>query len=209
MRWVFLGPPGAGKGTQAKKVVAEFGIDHVSTGDLLRSEVSEGTDLGRKAKAFMDRGVLVPDDLVVAMVVSRISGLDSYLLDGFPRTLVQAEAFEKHAGAEAVEKVLHFDLDDEAIVERLSGRRTCSRCQAMYHERFLPPSQPSVCDACGGELYQRDDDRPETIRHRTEVARRESGPVLEFYEKRGCLVRIDASRAPDEVYEKLRAVLPT
>jgi adenylate kinase len=208
MKWVFLGPPGAGKGTQAKRVTAEReDVTHLSTGDLLRSEVSASTDLGRKAKAFMDEGALVPDDLVIEMVVRRIGALDRYLLDGFPRTLPQARALDERTGSSGVDRVFYFDLTDEEIVARLSGRRTCAKFGAMYHVEFMPPAKDEICDRCGGELLQRDDDRPDAIRNRIAIARQQSGPLLDYYETKGLLVRVDASRSADEVFREVSAYL--
>lgn len=207
MRWVFLGPPGAGKGTQAKKIAKLRGFPHISTGDLLRTEVGEQTELGVKAEEYMDAGELVPDDLVIAMVVQRIASLDGYLLDGFPRTLAQAEALHERTNGDGVERVFDFVLDEERIISRLSGRRTCRSCGAMYHVDFLPSEKEGVCDNCGGELFQRDDDKPATIRHRTQIARKQAGPLLDFYDKLGILETIDASRSPDAVHEELRGYL--
>jgi adenylate kinase len=207
MRLVFLGPPGAGKGTQAIEIAEQFDLTHLSTGDLLRSEIKARSDLGLEAKEFMDRGAFVPDDLVVEMVLRRIAGLDRYLLDGFPRTEPQAAALDDRAGEEAVDTAFHFALDDDLIVARLSGRRTCSNCGAIYHVETMPPKKEGTCDRCGGELIQRDDDRPETIRRRIEVSRRELGPVVRYYEKRGICARIDASKAPREVKDAIVAFL--
>jgi len=209
MRLVFLGPPGAGKGTQAVEIAAKLGIPHLSTGDLLRAEVKGGSDLGVRAKTFMDRGALVPDDLVVEMVSRRIADLEGYLLDGFPRTRIQAEALEARGGPRSVERVFYFDLADEIIIERLGGRRTCSACGAVYHVTTLPPATEGVCDRCGGAVIRRDDDRPETIRRRIAVSKAESEPVLGFYEERGICIRIDASLAPEDVRAEILSHLST
>jgi len=206
---VFLGPPGAGKGTQAKVIADEKGIAHVSTGDILREAVAKGTDLGKKAKAFMDSGALVPDDLVVAMVAERLSRADcrrGFILDGFPRTIAQAEALAKtlERSGRKLDCVGYFKVDDDQVVERLSGRRICRRCGANYHVTFMPPAVPGKCDKCGGELYQRDDDRAETIRERLRVYYRETADLVSFYGKRGLLFEVDASLSPSEVTETVR-----
>jgi len=203
MKWVFLGPPGAGKGTQAKRVATEFEVAHVSTGDLLRSEVAAGSELGRKAEGYVKGGGLVPDDLVIAMVARKLDGLDEYLLDGFPRTLPQARALLDRVGEGAIDRVFSFELDDEVILQRLSGRRTCRQCGAMYHVEYLPPEVEGTCDRCGGELYRREDDDPEAIRRRIDLFKAEAGPLIDFYGDD--VVTIDASRSPDEVFADVRS----
>lgn len=212
MNVVFLGPPGAGKGTQAKTIAAENGIPHISTGDILREAVARGTQLGARAKGFMDSGALVPDDLVVAMVAERLSAPDcakGFILDGFPRTLPQAEALAStlRRSKKAVESVVYFRVDDEQVVERLSGRRICRVCGANYHVQFMPSRVDRKCDRCGGPLYQRDDDRAETIRQRLEVYYAQTADLIKYYGERKLLVEVDASRSPGEVTALVRGVL--
>jgi adenylate kinase len=212
MRLVFLGPPGAGKGTQAKVIAEEKGIPHISTGDILREAVAKGTELGLKAKAHMDAGGLVPDDLVVAMVAERLSRPDckpGFILDGFPRTIAQGEALEKNLGTrkEKLDAVVYFKVNDEQVVGRLSGRRTCRQCKEGFHVEFMPPKVAGKCDKCGGELYQRDDDKPETIRERLKVYYAQTADLIEYYRKRGLLKEVDASQSPAEVLAGVKRVL--
>jgi len=191
---ILLGPPGAGKGTQAEALVREFGVPHISTGDILRAAVKAGTPVGRKAKAYMDRGELVPDSIVVEIVSERLRQPDcsrGWLLDGFPRSLAQAEALEGSVeGAGDGARVVYLRVNPEAVVERLSGRRLCRNCGAGYHVRFMPPSKEGRCDKCGGELYQRDDDKPATIRTRLETYGRQTAELIERYRSRGILLEI-------------------
>lgn len=187
MRLVLVGPPGAGKGTQAEHIAAHYGIPNISTGDIFRANVAEQTELGKLAKSYMDEGDLVPDDVTIAMVRDRLGRDDTgngFLLDGFPRTVPQADAL---AGIlddydVALDAVLKLAVDDEEVVHRLSGRRICRSCGRAFHVEFDPPDTADVCDTCGGELYQRDDDRPETIRRRLEVYHAQTRPLVEFYE---------------------------
>lgn len=188
MKLIFLGPPGAGKGTQAAIVSKKLGIPSISTGDMLRAAVKEGTKVGLEAKSFMDAGKLVPDAVIIGIVDERLAKPDcakGYILDGVPRTLAQAEALEK-AGI-AFDHVISLEVHDEAIVERMSGRRVCGKCGTPFHVVNNPPKAEGVCDACGGELIQRADDKAETVRHRLEVYHQETEPLKSFYEERGVL----------------------
>jgi adenylate kinase len=191
MRLVLLGPPGAGKGTQAEHIADHYGIPNISTGDIFRANVAERTSLGEIAKSYMDEGDLVPDDLTIAMVRDRLShDTDAgFLLDGFPRTVPQAEAFSQMLDDldEPLDAVLKLQVDDDEVVRRLSGRRICRSCGRTFHVELDPPNAEGVCDACGGELYQRDDDKPETVRRRLQVYHEQTRPLVEFYEARGLL----------------------
>ena len=188
MKLIFLGPPGAGKGTQAAIVSKELGIPSISTGDMLRAAVKEGTKVGLEAKSFMDAGKLVPDGVIIGIVDERLAKPDcakGYILDGVPRTLAQAEALEK--ADISFDHVISLEVRDEAIVERMSGRRVCAKCGTPFHVVNNPPKAEGVCDACGGELIQRADDKAETVRHRLEVYHEETEPLKSFYEERGVL----------------------
>lgn len=206
-RCVFLGAPGAGKGTQAKKVADAATLAHISTGDMLRQEVAAGTALGQQAKSFMDAGKLVPDDVIIGMVQARIRQADAktaWILDGFPRTLPQAEALDRSlTGATALTHVIYFAVPEAALVGRLSGRRTCSKCGAIWHVENKPTQRAGICDACSGELVQRSDDRPEAIGKRLEVYRSQTAPLLAYYRDRRVLREIDADRSPEIVYQEL------
>jgi adenylate kinase len=206
---VFLGPPGAGKGTQAKLISQELKLRHVSTGDMLRSAVEKQTPLGLKAKEYMDRGDLVPDELVIAMVEQEVLQAENLVLDGFPRTLNQAKALEsmlsKHG--KGVDKVILFEIGDDYIVERLSGRRTCPKCGAVYHMKFNPPKEDELCDVCGVKLIQREDDREEVVRKRLEVYRKQTAELIDFYEKEDKLIRLDALKSIEELYEEIKKAL--
>jgi adenylate kinase len=206
---VFLGPPGAGKGTQAKLISQELKLRHVSTGDMLRSAVEKQTPLGLKAKEYMDRGDLVPDELVIAMVEQEVLQAENLVLDGFPRTLNQAKALEsmlsKHG--KGVDKVFLFEIGDDYIVERLSGRRTCPKCGAVYHMKFNPPKEDELCDVCGVKLIQREDDKEEVVRKRLEVYRKQTAELIDFYEKEDKLIRLDALKSIEELYEEIKKAL--
>ena len=194
---ILLGPPGAGKGTVAKRLAAEHGYLHLSTGDILREEVARGTELGKKAKAYMDAGELVPDELILAMVKERVAEKDGVLFDGFPRTLAQARGLEEFA---TVDMVVFLELDRDTVVRRLSARRVCPKCGALYNLLTQPPKEDERCDRCGAELIQRDDDKPEVISRRFQVYMRDSAPLVDYYREKGILVRVDAARPPEEVY---------
>ncbi len=199
MRLMLLGPPGAGKGTVAKKLVEKYGIPQLSTGDLLRAAVSEGTELGRKAKTYMDAGGLVPDTVVIGLIEERLKQDDcrtGFILDGFPRTLPQAEAL---SSITALDAVVNLEVGDEEVVVRLSGRRVCKQCGAIYHVRNIPPAVEGKCDRCNGELFQRDDDREEAIRNRLGVYRQQTLPLIDYYREAGTLHNVDGSAGVDNV----------
>jgi len=199
---VFLGPPGAGKGTQAERLVKEKGFLHLSTGDLLREAVKKQTPLGQKAKSYMEKGELVPDDLIVELIKEKLPKDGSVILDGFPRTVAQAEALEKMLAelGKKVDAVVLFSVPDEIVVERLSGRRIDPETGRVYHEKYNPPPP-------GVRVIQREDDKPEVIKKRLEVYRRQTAPLVEYYEKKGVLKKVDASLPPEDVYRKLLEVL--
>jgi len=208
VRLVLLGPPGAGKGTQAKLLQEHFDIPQISTGDILRRAAKEGTPFGKRAKKYMDRGELVPDSVILDIVEERLSADDchkGFLLDGFPRTVVQAEAFQTMLDRQnqVLDGAVSLRVPRQKLVARLSGRRTCRQCGAMYHVRFNPPKKEGVCDQCGGDLYQRADDREETIEARMEVYDRESAPLLEHFRRKGLLREVDGSKTTDEVFREI------
>ncbi|MGI8870062.1 MAG: adenylate kinase [Mycobacteriales bacterium] len=207
MRLVLVGPPGAGKGTQAQLLAAQIAVPKISTGDILRDNVSQGTELGKQAKAFMESGDLVPDELLLAIVGDRLQEYDArdgFLLDGFPRTVPQAEGLDKLLAEQGVKLdiVLELVVDDEEVVRRLSGRRTCRNCGHIWHVDFDPPAREGICDHCGGGLFQRDDDKAQTVRHRLEVYADQTGPVIGYYAERGILVGIDATGPVDNVTDR-------
>ena len=212
MRLVLVGPPGAGKGTQAQFIAAQFAIPKISTGDIFRANVSQGTDLGVAAKKYMDAGDLVPDEVTNAMVNERIKeddASDGFLLDGFPRNVPQAETLTEMLSSldTALDVVLELVVDDEEVIRRLSGRRTCRSCGHIWHVDFDPPFHEGICDHCGGELFQRDDDRPGTVRHRLEVYAEQTAPLIAFYAENGILIGIDATGPVDDVTERAIAAL--
>lgn len=207
MRLVLVGPPGAGKGTQAQYIAAQFAIPKISTGDIFRANVSEGTELGVTAKKYMDAGDLVPDEVTSAMVRERLKeddASDGFLLDGFPRTVPQAETLDEILGDFdlALDVVLELVVDDDEVVRRLSGRRTCRGCGHVWHLDFDPPSRDGVCDRCAGELFQRDDDLPDTVRHRIEVYAEQTAPLIAYYAQRGLLIGLDATGPVEDVTER-------
>lgn len=212
MRLVLVGPPGAGKGTQSQFVAAQQSIVQISTGDIFRANVSHGTPLGKQAKEYMDAGDLVPDEVTVAMVQDRLSEPDAargFLLDGFPRTVPQAMQLDdmlRELGSK-VDVVLELVVDDAEVIRRLSGRRTCHNCGHIWHVDFDPPTVEGACDNCGGDLFQRDDDKPETIRHRLEVYYEQTAPLVGYYAERGILIGLDAMGPVDDVTERATAAL--
>lgn len=212
MKLILLGPPGAGKGTQAKMLADRFDIPQISTGDILRAAVKEGTPMGIKAKAYMDAGGLVPDEVVVGIVRERLQKSDcavGFILDGFPRTVAQADALKEtlHQLGKDLDAVVSLEVDVEALVERLTGRRTCRECGRGYHVKFDPPKVAGICDACGGELFQRDDDREETIRKRLDVYRTQTAPLAAYYRADSLLTSVDGMREIDSVQQQILSAL--
>jgi len=205
MKIIMLGAPGAGKGTQAKKLAAKYGIPHISTGDIFRANIKNGTELGAKAKVFMDQGLLVPDELVVDLIMDRFAQPDcenGYVLDGFPRTIPQAKALDDALtkNNDAVEYAIDVDVPDEAIVNRMSGRRACVGCGATYHVATIPPKKEGICDVCGAELILRDDDKPETVLKRLSVYHEQTQPLIEYYKAKSILRTVDGTRDPETAF---------
>jgi adenylate kinase len=212
MRLVLVGPPGAGKGTQAQFVAAHAAVAQISTGEIFRANVSQGSELGQQARKYMDAGDLVPDEITVAMVRDRLAEADAaagFLLDGFPRTVPQAFQLDQILGEQrtSLDVVLELVVDDGEVIRRLSGRRTCHRCGHIWHVDFDPPTVQGTCDNCAGELFQRDDDQAETIRHRLEVYYDQTAPLIGYYAERGILVGIDAMGPVDDVTDRASAAL--
>jgi len=212
MRIIMLGAPGAGKGTQAKKIAEAFGIPHISTGDIFRANLKAGTELGLKAKTYMDKGELVPDELTCDLVVDRIAQDDAqngYVLDGFPRTIPQADALTNALAArgEKIEFAIDVDVPDENIINRMSGRRACVGCGATYHIEFAAPKKEGICDVCGKELILRDDDKPETVANRLRVYHDQTQPLIEYYTQKEVLYTVDGTQDIDKVFEDIRGIL--
>ncbi len=212
MDLILLGPPGAGKGTQAQKIVDRYRIPQISTGDILRAAVKDGTPLGKKAKGFMDQGQLVPDEVVIGIIEGRLKAPDcqgGFILDGFPRTIVQAESLQSTLTKmrKSIDHVISIEVDSEELVRRLTGRRTCKSCGAMYHVLFHPPKKDGVCDRCGAALYQREDDKEETIRKRLIEYERQTAPLIEFYRAKSCLRPVQGVGGQDEIFERIVRLL--
>ncbi len=211
---ILLGPPGAGKGTQAERLTQDFSLPYIATGNMLRAEVEEGTDLGQKAKEFMDRGDLVPDEVIIRMILGCVNGghcQDGFLLDGFPRNRDQGLALDEAMSdlGRKLTAALLVDVPDEEIVRRISGRRVCSKAGHVYHVELDPPKHEGVCDQDGSKLLQREDDKPETVRNRLDVYHAQTSQLIPFYEERGLLRRFDGTRSPTEVHDHIRATIAT
>lgn len=212
MKIIMLGAPGAGKGTQAKRIAEKYNIPHISTGDIFRANIKNGTELGKKAKTYMDQGALVPDELVVDLVVDRVAQDDAkngYVLDGFPRTIPQAEALDAALAKmnDKVDYAIDVDVPDENIINRMSGRRACVSCGGTYHVVFNPTKVENVCDACGGELVLRDDDKPETVKKRLTVYHDQTQPLIDYYGKKKILKSVDGTKDMDEVFQEIVKIL--
>jgi adenylate kinase len=211
---VLLGPPGSGKGTQGERLQADFRLPYYATGDILRAEVRDGTELGREAKEYMGRGDLVPDEVIIGMIAERVESpeaADGFILDGFPRTTAQAEALDEEVrrmGKRLTAAIL-IEVPDEEVVRRLSGRRTCEKDGHVFHVEFDPPTKEGVCDVCGSRLVVRDDDKPEVVRHRLEEYHGKTEPLIAYYEREGILRRVDGEQQPEEVADRIRALLAT
>ena len=212
MKIIMLGAPGAGKGSQASRIAKEYQLPHISTGDIFRANLKEETELGKRAKSFMDKGELVPDDITIAMLLDRIHKEDcknGYILDGFPRTIPQAEAL-KEALAKKDEKIdlaLDVEASDELIIKRMDGRRTCPACGAIYHIVTLPPKTEGICDRCGADLIQRKDDNEETVKNRLKIYHEVTEPFISYYKKEGILEEIDGAEELDKVFEKVKRII--
>lgn len=212
MKIIMLGAPGAGKGTQAKMIAEKCGIPHISTGDIFRANIKNGTELGAKAKEYMDKGLLVPDELVCDLVVDRIQQADcekGYILDGFPRTIPQAEALENALNAieQKLDYAIDIDVPDENIINRMSGRRACVGCGATYHVLFNPTKVEGKCDVCGESLILRNDDKPETVKKRLDVYHTQTQPLIDFYTERKVLVEVDGTQSMDKVFDDIMKIL--
>lgn len=212
MKIIMLGAPGAGKGTQAKKIAGKYGIPHISTGDIFRANIKGGTELGMKAKTFMDQGMLVPDEITIGMLMDRIKEADcenGYVLDGFPRTIPQAESLTEALAAmgEAIDYAVNVDVPDEEIIGRMSGRRACLSCGATYHVVFNAPKQEGICDVCGQNLVLRDDDKPETVKKRLDVYHDQTQPLIDYYQKAGALREVDGTQPLDAVFADIVKIL--
>ncbi len=211
---ILIGPPASGKGTQAARLHTALGLPHVASGDLFRENIKNETELGKTAKAYMDRGELVPDAITVGMVIDRLDRpdcADGVVFDGFPRTIAQAQALDQALAEQghSIMAVLAIAVPDDVLVKRVSGRWLCRICQEPYHLQFKPPLRPGLCDKDDGELYQRDDDKPETVRNRLQVYRNQTSPLLDYYRQRGLLTEIDGNQPVDAVTEALRAAIPS
>ncbi|MCR5747099.1 MAG: adenylate kinase [Lachnospiraceae bacterium] len=211
MKIVMLGAPGAGKGTQADKIAEKYGLPHISTGDIFRKNIKEGTELGKEAKSYIDAGQLVPDELTVRLLLDRVKNddcKDGYILDGYPRTIPQAEALDKELTKlnEKIDYAINVDVPDENIVNRMSGRRACLKCGATYHLKYVPPKKEGVCDECGAELVIRDDDKPETVKNRLKVYHEQTQPLIEYFEKKGVLHTVDGTIDVEDVFKAIESI---
>lgn len=212
MNMILLGPPGAGKGTQAVNIVEKYDVPHISTGDIFRENIKNGTELGKKAQEYMNRGELVPDELVCEIATDRLSRedcADGFLLDGFPRTVFQAEKLDEFltANGKKVDAVINLEVEKEELITRLTGRRVCRKCGASFHVVNIPPKTEGVCDYCGGELYQRDDDTVETAENRISVYDSQTKPLVDYYTKAGCIVNIDGATGLENVFADIVTAL--
>ncbi|WP_026496977.1 adenylate kinase [Butyrivibrio sp. WCD3002] len=212
MKIIMLGAPGAGKGTQAKMIAEKYKVPHVSTGDIFRANIKNGTELGKKAKEYMDKGQLVPDELTVEILLDRVAQEDcknGYVLDGFPRTIPQADVLDKELTklGDKVDYAINVDVPDENIVRRMSGRRACLKCGATYHIEHIPPKQEGICDVCGSELVQRDDDKPETVQNRLSVYHEQTQPLIDYYNEKGILKSVDGTKDMQEVFSEITGIL--
>lgn len=212
MKIIMLGAPGAGKGTQAKMIAEKYGIPHISTGDIFRANIKNGTELGMKAKSFMDKGELVPDELTIGMLLDRVEQQDckaGYVLDGFPRTIPQAEELDRELSKrnEKIDFAVDVDVPDENIVKRMSGRRACLKCGATYHMEHIPPKKEGICDSCGSELVLRDDDKAETVLKRLQVYHDQTQPLIDFYTKKGVLKTVDGTVDMKDVFAEIVSIL--
>lgn len=212
MKIIMLGAPGAGKGTQAQMIAEKYNIPHISTGDIFRANIKNGTELGKKAKEFMDKGQLVPDELTVELLLDRVAKedcKDGYVLDGFPRTIPQADVLTNELDklGDHVDYAINVDVPDENIVRRMSGRRACLKCGATYHIEHIPPKQEGICDKCGSELVQRDDDKPETVNNRLSVYHEQTQPLIDYYTKAGILKTVDGTKDMNDVFNAIVDIL--
>ena len=212
MKIVMLGAPGAGKGTQAKQIAAKYGVPHISTGDIFRANLKEGTELGLKAKVYMDQGQLVPDSLTLELIMDRFSKYDcknGYVLDGFPRTIPQAEALTKALkdNNDRLDYAIDVDVPDENIINRMSGRRACAKCGGTFHIKYNPTKVEGICDLCGGELYIRNDDKPEIVNKRLVAYHEQTQPLIDYYRNEGILKTVDGTQNVDKVFEDIVAIL--
>ena len=212
MKIVMLGAPGAGKGTQAKQIAAKYGVPHISTGDIFRANLKAGTELGKKAKVYMDQGQLVPDSLTLELIMDRFSQEDcknGYVLDGFPRTIPQAEALTKALtkNGDKLDYAVNVEVPDENIINRMSGRRACAKCGGTFHIKYNPTKQEGICDLCGGELYIRDDDKPEIVEKRLKTYHEQTQPLIDYYSKEGILKEVDGTRDVEKVFEEICKIL--
>lgn len=212
MKIIMLGAPGAGKGTQAKMIADKYGVPHISTGDIFRANIKNGTELGMEAKKYMDQGLLVPDELTVRILLDRVAQDDcknGYVLDGFPRTIPQAEVLDSELTklGDHIDYAINVDVPDENIVKRMSGRRACLTCGAAYHIEHVPPKKEGICDVCGSELVLRDDDKPETVKNRLNVYHEQTQPLIDFYTEKGVLKTVDGTVPMEEVFAAITAIL--